>query len=60
MARRCIMARVKLESIYKEKPNKLDVATPIASMFNKIKNYTSPLLSHELLRKRKRVKNRTK
>jgi hypothetical protein len=54
------MARVKLESIYKEKPNKLDVATPIASMFNKIRNYTSPLLSHELLRKRKRVKNRTK
>lgn len=50
------MAKVKLEDVHEKKTPKQDIATPIANMFNKIKNYTSPLLKHELTRKRKRVK----
>ena len=50
------MAKVKIESIYEEKTPKKDVATPIADSFNKIRNYTKPLLKYELLRKRKKVK----
>lgn len=51
------MAKVKLESIYKEKTPKEDIATPIADMFKKVRNYKNPLLRFELTRKRKRVKN---
>ena len=50
------MTKVKIESVYVEKTPKEDVATPIAKMFNKIRNYTAPLLKHELLRERKKVK----
>ena len=50
------MAKVKTESIYEEKTPKKDVATPIANAFRKVRVYTAPLLSHELLRKRRRVK----
>lgn len=50
------MAKVKLESVHEEKTPKKDIATPIATMFNKIRNYTSPLLKHELTRKRQKVK----
>ena len=50
------MAKVKLTSIYEEKTDKKLIATPIANAFNKIKNYTTPLLSNELLRKRKKIK----
>jgi len=50
------MSKVKTESIYVEKTPKKDVATPIANAFRKIRNLRAPLLSNELLRKRKRVK----
>jgi hypothetical protein len=50
------MPKVKLTSVYNEKTPKKLVDLPIARMFNKIKNYKSPLLNHELLRKRKKVK----
>lgn len=50
------MAKVKLESVYVEKTPKKDVDTPIATAFNKIRNYTNPLLRFNLIRKRKRVK----
>jgi len=52
------MAKVKTESIYVEKTPKQDVATPIADMFRKVRNYKNPLLSNELLRKRKRVRSK--
>jgi len=50
------MSKVKLESVYEEKTPKKDIATPVADAFNKVRNYTAPLLKHELLRKRKKVK----
>ena len=50
--------KVVTESIYETKTPKEDVETPIATAFNKIRNYTNPLLKHELTRKRKRVKYR--
>jgi hypothetical protein len=50
------MAKVKLESIYEEKTPKKDIDTPITKAFQKVRNYTAPLLNHELLRKRKKVK----
>lgn len=48
--------KVKLESVYEEKTPKKDIATPIANAFAKVRNYTAPLLSNELLRKRKKIK----
>ena len=50
------MSKVKLESVYEEKTPKKDIATPIANMFKRVRNYKQPLLSNELLRKRKKVK----
>lgn len=49
------MTQVKTESIYETKTPKEDIDTPIAKMFNKIEKYTSPLLSNELVRKRRKV-----
>lgn len=50
------MARVKMEPIHKETTPPKDLKRPIYEMFKKVENYSSPLLSHELLRKRKKVK----
>ena len=49
------MTITKTESIYEEKTPKEDIDTPIAKMFNKVENYTTPLLSYELMRKRRKV-----
>lgn len=48
--------RVKTESIYETKTPKKDIERPIYKMFNKIRSYDNPLLSNELVRKRRRVK----
>lgn len=50
------MAKIITESVYEEKTPKKEIDTPIADAFRKAKTYTRPLLSHELLRKRRRVK----
>jgi len=50
------MTKVKTESVYVEKTPKKDIATPIANAFKKVRSLRAPLLSNELLRKRKRVK----
>ena len=52
------MAKVKLEDVHESKTPKKDIDTPIATAFNKIRNYQNPLLKYELTRKRKRVKYR--
>lgn len=50
------MTRVKTESIYEETTPKEDIDTPIAKAFNKVESYSTPLLSNELMRKRRKVK----
>jgi hypothetical protein len=50
------MKRIKTESIYETKTPKEDIERPIYKAFQKVRTITSPLLSNELLRKRRRVK----
>ena len=49
------MTTAKTESIYIEKTPRKEVDTPIATAFKKVRN-VRPLLTNELLRKRRRVK----
>lgn len=48
--------KVKLVSIYETKTPKKCIDTPIANAFAKVRNLRAPLLSNELIRKRKKVK----
>ncbi len=57
MSREDYMARVITESVHEETTPPKDLKTPIKDMFKKVENYGEPLLSHELLRKRKKVKS---
>ena len=50
------MARIKTESIYETKTPKEEIDTPMADAFRKAEKYKEPLLSYELLRKRRKVK----
>jgi len=50
------MARVILEDLHKETTDPKELKRPIYEMFKKVENYDTPLLKHELLRKRKKVK----
>lgn len=53
------MAKVITESLHKETTPSKDLKTPLKDMFTKVERYREPLLSHELLRKRKKVKQVT-
>ena len=49
------MTTVKTESVYEETTPKKEIDTPISRAFNKVRSYTNPLLSYQLLRKRRKV-----
>lgn len=49
------MKRVKTKSIYETKTPKWMIERKYYKAFNKIASYNSPLLKHELTRKRRKV-----
>jgi hypothetical protein len=48
--------RVHIKPLHKETTSPKELKTPIKDAFEKIENYSSPLLRHELNRKRQTAK----
>lgn len=46
------------ESVYEETSKPEDLKTPLADGFKKVKRITNVTMSHELMRKRRRVKKK--